>query len=147
MKKNSLICLILALLIAQACPGARAQDATTSILKVIQLQTEAWNRGDVDGFMAAYKQSDDTTYMGKHIAHGFDHIRAGYTARYTSPEKMGKLTFSDLKVRLLGDNFAMVTGKFALERSAAGGGPAEGIFSLVWEKTSDGWKIILDHTS
>jgi ketosteroid isomerase-like protein len=146
-KKNSLICLILASLIGLSSMCARAQDAAVSIPKVMQAQTDAWNRGDVDGFMAAYKQSDETTYIGKHIAHGYGHILANYKERYTTPEVMGRLTFSDLKVRPLGENFAVVTGKFALARSAAGGGPADGVFSLVWEKTSDGWKIILDHTS
>jgi ketosteroid isomerase-like protein len=47
----------------------------------------------------------------------------------------------------LGANYAVVTGKFHLARTVAGGGDAQGIFSLVWEKTAEGWKIILDHTS
>jgi uncharacterized protein (TIGR02246 family) len=146
-RKVSLICLILGVLIGFSLAAASAEDVSSAIQKTMLAQTEAWNHGDVDGFMAAYKQSDDTTYIGKQIAHGYQHIRAHYKEHYTSPEVMGKLTFSDLKVRSLGENFAVVTGKFALVRSAAGGGPAEGVFSLVWEKTSGGWKIILDHTS
>ena len=70
----------------------------------MQTQTEAWNRGDVDGFMTAYKESVDTTYIGKQIAQGYEHIRASYKEHYTSPEAMGKLTFSDLNVRSLGEN-------------------------------------------
>ena len=127
--------------------AAHAEDAASAIQHTMQTQTEAWNRGDVDGFMTAYKESVDTTYIGKSIAQGYEHIRANYKDHYTSPEAMGKLTFSNLNVRSLGENYAVVTGKFALARSAAGGGPAKGVFSLVWEKTSQGWKIILDHTS
>lgn len=147
MKKNSLICLILGLLIGLSPAAVRAEDVSSAIQKTMQAQTEAWNHGDVDGFMAAYKEAADTTYIGKQIAQGFQHIRAHYKEHYTSPEVMGKLTFSDLNVRSLGDKFAVATGKFALARSAAGGGSAEGVFSLVWEKTNQGWKIILDHTS
>ena len=146
-KRNLLICLILGLLVGISPVAIRAEDASAAIEKTMQTQTEAWNRGDVDGFMTAYKESVDTTYIGKQIAQGYEHIRAGYKEHYTSPEAMGKLTFSDLKVRSLGENFAVVTGKFALARSAAAGGPTQGVFSLVWEKTSQGWKIILDHTS
>ena len=147
MKRNSLICLILGLLLALSPMAAHAEDAASAIQHTMQTQTEAWNRGDVDGFMTAYKESVDTTYIGKSIAQGYEHIRANYKEHYTSPEAMGKLTFSDLNVRSLGENYAVVTGKFALARSAAAGGPAQGVFSLVWEKTSQGWKIILDHTS
>ncbi len=147
MKKNSLICLILGLSVLLSSSCARAEDMGSAIRKTLQAQTDAWNHGDVDGFMAAYKRSDDTTYIGKRIAHGYVHILENYKERYTSTEIMGKLTFSDLNVRPLGDKFAVVTGKFALARSAAGGGPADGVFSLVWEKTSEGWRIILDHTS
>jgi ketosteroid isomerase-like protein len=57
------------------------------------------------------------------------------------------LEFSDLEVRSLDPGYAIATGKFHLARSAAGGGDATGIFSLVWEHTHSGWKIILDHTS
>ena len=147
MKKTSLICLILGLLVLLPLSNALAEDASSAIQSTMQAQTDAWNRGDVDGFMTAYKESDETTYIGKQIAHGYEHIRARYKEHYTSPEAMGKLTFSDLNVRSLGENFAVVTGKFALARSAAAGGPAQGVFSLVWEKTNQGWKIILDHTS
>ncbi len=57
------------------------------------------------------------------------------------------LDSADLAVRELGANYAVVTGKFHLARNAAGGGDVSGIFSLVWEKTAAGWKIILDHSS
>ena len=47
---------------------------------------------------------------------------------------------------LAGDN-AIVIGKFFLTRTKAGGGDTTGIFTLVFRKTRQGWKIILDHTS
>jgi hypothetical protein len=60
---------------------------------------------------------------------------------------MGELTFTDLEITPLDARFATVTGRFHLARSTAAGGDAQGIFSLVFEKTAAGWKIILDHTS
>jgi ketosteroid isomerase-like protein len=66
---------------------------------------------------------------------------------YSGKEKMGELTFDDLQITSLDAHFATVTGRFHLIRNAASGGDAQGIFSLVFEKTGGGWKIILDHTS
>ena len=60
---------------------------------------------------------------------------------------MGTLTFSDLEPKLLGSDHALLVGRYRLERSRKEGRNAEGIFSLVFEKTPDGWKIILDHTT
>jgi ketosteroid isomerase-like protein len=66
---------------------------------------------------------------------------------------MGRLTYSELDVRLLpgagGEvRYAAVTGRFHLDRTVRGeAGKDDGVFSLLWEKTADGWKIIMDHTS
>jgi uncharacterized protein (TIGR02246 family) len=131
-------------------PGARAaaaDDADAAIRQVLAHQVAAWNRGDVDGFMADYKDSPDTTFVGKSVEHGHAMILERYKKAYPSKDAMGTLEFSAIAVRKLGNNFAVVTGDYHLARSAAGGGDASGIFSLVWEKTPEGWKIILDHTS
>ena len=60
---------------------------------------------------------------------------------------MGQLTFSELDVRPLADGVALMTGKFSLKRTAAGGGDASGRFTLIWKQTPAGWKIIHDHSS
>jgi ketosteroid isomerase-like protein len=60
---------------------------------------------------------------------------------------MGTLAFSNVAVRMLGPDLALVTGEFHLERTAAGGGSASGRYTLILRKTPAGWKIIHDHTS
>jgi ketosteroid isomerase-like protein len=60
---------------------------------------------------------------------------------------MGTLTFSELEARPLDANFAIVVGKYHLDRAKKDGGNAEGVFSVVLEKTDKGWKIVLDHTT
>ena len=60
---------------------------------------------------------------------------------------MGTLTFSELEVHPIDDTFAVCIGKYHLDRSKKDGGPADGLFSLVLQKTDDGWKIVLDHTT
>jgi uncharacterized protein (TIGR02246 family) len=123
--------------------GAPEQD----IRAVLADQTAAWNRGDLSHFVEGYLDSPTTLFIGHDIARGRGQLLARYQKAYATPEKMGLLTFSDLEVHLLGRNYANVVGRFHLKRTAAGGGDAEGVFTLLFEKTSKGWKIIQDHTS
>jgi ketosteroid isomerase-like protein len=60
---------------------------------------------------------------------------------------MGTLTFSELEVHPMNEKFAVCIGKYHLDRAKKLGGATEGIFSLVLEKTDQGWKIVVDHTT
>lgn len=125
----------------------------TAIRDALAAQIEAWNRGDVEDFMKTYEDSTETTFIGATLRKGYQPILSRYKQSYTTKEQMGTLTFNDLDVRLLPNacgktEIALVTGKFHLQREAKGEAKKDdGIFSLVWRKGRDGWKIILDHTS
>ncbi len=97
--------------------------------------------------MKAYEDSPSTTFVGETVEYGYATIRERYKKRYATPAAMGKLTFSHLAIRGLDSNYAMATGNFHLDRTPAGGGNADGIFSLVFKKEPPGWKIILDHSN
>ena len=131
---------------AQNSAGIVGKDAT-AIKQVLTNQQAAWNRGDIDTFMHGYKNSPETTFIGKTIAYGYQPILERYKTRYATREAMGTLDFSGITVKMLGKNYAVVTGKFHLARTAAGGGDASGIYSLIFEREPEGWRIILDHTS
>jgi uncharacterized protein (TIGR02246 family) len=144
----------LALVLICAATGVRAQSPDEAAIRaVITAQTEAWNRADIPGFMQAYEDSPDTTFIGLTLRKGYQPIRQRYEMAYTKPEQMGTLIFNDLAVRLLPGScgqteFAVVTGKFHLKRAEKGEAKKDdGIFSLVWRKGPKGWKIVLDHTS
>ncbi len=145
------VVLALSLLIFTCGMAHAGTPDEAAIRGVLDAQVAAWNRGDVVTFMQGYRDSPTTTFVGKTIAHGYTNILARYQKNFAGKDKMGQLTFSDLEVHQLDAHFATVTGHFHLARSAAGGGDAQGIFSLVFEKTAEksasGWKIILDHTS
>ena len=95
----------------------------------------------------------ETTFIGTNIGKGYEKILERYQKNYTNREQMGTLTFNDIEVRLLPGScgkaeFAVVTGRFHLERTQKGEAKKDdGIFSLVWRKGPQGWKILLDHTS
>ncbi len=148
------VALSLNLLSAQAGPAVPQVPSDVALIRVaIQAQTEAWNHADIPNFMQAYEDSPDTTFIGATIGKGYQPIRERYLRNYTTPEQMGKLSFTDLDIRVLPSGcgkseIALVTGKFHLDRTARGEAKKDdGIFSLVWRKGPHGWKIILDHTS
>lgn len=157
MKRSRLsIYFVLVVAVAACCVSAQAVDHSAddaAILAAIKAQSDAWNHADIPGFMQAYEDSPDTTFIGQTLRKGYEPILQRYKQSYTSREQMGTLTFSDLDIRLLPSacgksEFALVTGKFHLGRTAHGEATKDdGIFSLVWRKGPHGWKIILDHTS
>jgi len=118
-----------------------------AIFALLNHQAADWNRGDIDAFATGYKNSPDILFIGRSIQRGYANMLATYKAHYPTPEAMGKLSFTQLDAQGLDAHFATATGHFHLERTAAGGGPEDGYFMLVLEKTPDGWKIVRDDTT
>jgi uncharacterized protein (TIGR02246 family) len=115
---------------------------------VLTHSQEAWNRGDLAAFASYYEDSPETTFIGREVVHGgVQAILDRYRKAYPTHDAMGTLAFSNIAVRMLAPNLALVTGEFHLERTAAGGGNAAGRYTLILRKTPAGWKIIHDHTS
>jgi ketosteroid isomerase-like protein len=121
--------------------------ATRGVTEAMNASADAWNRGDLDGFMTGYLNSPKTSYIsGCTEVWGYQALRDRYEKRFGSNhESMGKLTFSDLKIFDLGKSHALCIGHWHLERASAS--PSGGVYSLVLVKTKVGWKVIHDHTS
>jgi len=147
MTRKLLVVCALGLLLGMPAKVLSAQDAESAIKQVLADQVTAWNHGDIDSFMRGYKDSPETTFIGKTVRHGWQQVLERYKNSYSTKDAMGTLEFSELNIRMLGSEYAVATGRYHLTRTAAGGGEATGVFSLVWEKSAEGWKIILDHTS
>jgi len=128
--------------------GESAKDEKrdrAAITAVLQAQQAAWNRGDVDAFMEGYWRSPELSFSGSSgITRGFDGVRERYKTKYANRAQMGELGFSDLEVHFLGPDAALVLGHWHLKRE---GGDIGGVFSLVWQRFPEGWKIVHDHTS
>ena len=139
-----LFALSLGALVAFA-PALRADSTNADIRAVLAAQTAAWNRGDIDGFMAGYARSPATTFVsGDKVTHGWKTVRDNYAAKYSSREKMGTLTFSGLTITPLCADAAMVLGSWSLQRETDS---PHGKFTLLFRKLPEGWRIVLDHTS
>jgi uncharacterized protein (TIGR02246 family) len=117
------------------------------VTKVLLAQERAWNNGDLDGYLAYYKDAPDTQAVLGSFARGRDAIRNAFRANFPNREAMGSLEQTEIDVRPLGETFALATGRYHLNRSRKGGGDADGTFTEVFEKTAAGWQIILSETT
>ena len=122
------------------------RDPAGAIGRVLDEQVAAWNRGDLDAFMDGYWRSPDLVFTsGGIVQRGWQTTLDRYRASYgTSPETMGRLTFSDLEVHPLGGGAAWALGRWALDHD---GETMGGVFSLVFREVDGRWVIVHDHTS
>lgn len=131
------------LLCSCAAPGGRDSSA---VLRVLHAQANAWNRGDLEGYMRGYVESPDLTFFsGGTVTEGYAPVLERYRRRYQSEgREMGHLSFEDLRVDPLAADAALVRGRFRLKASE---GDTTGIFTLLLRKATGGWRIVHDHTS
>jgi ketosteroid isomerase-like protein len=147
-KAFTLVLSIIALsMVAAPAHGAAPYDEKSAVEQVLHTQQSAWNRHDLDAFMTGYWNSPDLTFFsGGKEQHGWQATIDRYKATYTSPgHEMGTLDFSDLRIEPLGPDAAFVRGAWKLTLSD--GKTPHGLFTLIFRKFPDGWKIIHDHTS
>jgi len=129
----------------RALGGERRAADRAAILAALQAQETAWNRGDVEAFLEGYWRSPELSFSGSSgITRGFDGVRERYKTKYANRAEMGALDFSELEFRFLGPDAALVLGHWHLKRQA---GDIGGVFTLVWQRFPEGWKIVHDHTS
>jgi beta-aspartyl-peptidase (threonine type) len=142
------IALSMLILAAQVLAAGSEQpaDAKKAIMQVLTDQQAAWNKGDLKAFMAGYQRSNEITfYSGDTVQKGYDSVLQRYQKKYQGEGKeMGKVTFSDIDIELLGADSALVRGRWQLQMSKEMPG---GLFTLIFRKTPEGWRIVHDHTS
>lgn len=120
-------------------------DIQTQITRLLAAQDNAWNRGDIAGFMEVYWDHGDLRFAsGGAINRGWQATMDGYQARYPDETAMGELSFSNLEIKVLSPHYAQVFGRWGLKRDKDTPG---GLFTLLFQKIDGQWKIISDHTS
>ncbi len=116
-----------------------------AIRAVLEAQRVAWNKGDIESYMDGYDVSEATVFVsGDKVTHGWKTVLDHYKKSYDTREKMGELSFSELEITMLSNDFAFVIGKWLLKRSYD---EPHGRFTLVFKKTKQGWRIIHDHST
>jgi ketosteroid isomerase-like protein len=131
--------------LAQSAKPSKSSQSIAAIRAVMDAQRDAWNRGDIEGYMDGYERSEKTVFIsGDNVNRGWQTVLERYKKSYDTREKMGVLTFSDLEITLLGTDSASVLGRWSLKRA---NDEPHGRFTLIFKRTSKGWRIVHDHTS
>ena len=146
MRIVSLLFLSLALSTSVAAQSDKQRSAIVrDITAVLNTQTNAWNRGDIEGFMLGYWNSEQLVFAsGDNVTHGWQTTLDRYKKNYNSREKMGTLKFSDLEINVISKDAAVALGSWSLARTSDN---PKGKFTLIFRKFKEGWRIVHDHTS
>jgi ketosteroid isomerase-like protein len=139
-----LVCLVPACV--SSLESAQENERTVAAVRAcIEAQQAAWNRGDIEGFMAGYERAETTTFVsGDTVTRGWQTVLERYKQHYDSRDKMGTLTFSDLDIKPLSAFYALADGRWQLGR--ANDAP-HGRFTLLFRRTGNGWRIVHDTTT
>ena len=134
------------LILLTGCASPRPSPGTDAEIRaVIEAQARAWNAGDLARFMEAYDNSPRTRFAsGGDVNLGFQTVFDRYRKRYGDRAAMGALTFSELDITVLAPDAAVVFGRYRLQREKD---TPTGLFTLLFRKTGEGWRIVHDHTS
>jgi len=142
---------LLVLLRLRECGPSSDEKARAAIRQVLDAQVEAWNQGDLEGFMSGYWQDQDspgqklTFYSGAKATSGWQATFERYRLKYKAEgQEMGRLTFSDLDILLIGGDSAVVRGHWQLDELKE---PVQGLFTLLFQNKAGHWFIVHDHTT
>ncbi|QSX37249.1 YybH family protein [Shewanella sedimentimangrovi] len=115
------------------------------VMALLRQQQAAWNQGSIDDYMAGYWHSDNLRVVsGDRFRYGWESVRAAYRKHYPTREAMGQLTFSQVDIKILGNDAALIVGRWSLMRERDN---PSGAFSLLLEKIDERWVITHDHSS
>ncbi len=144
---------VLALAALAGCreSGQRANVGDPAVLQaavdhLLGESEAAWNGGDLEGFVGWYKRGPETTFLASTgLTHGWDAIRERYAARFEPGAARDSLRFEELETRPLAPWLGLATARYVLFQNDSV--TATGVFTLVVEKTPEGWRIIHDQSN
>ena len=144
---------VLVLVAAMGCSqsvqlGEPVEPATlqAAVDNLLTRSEQAWNGGDLEGFVGWYKRGPETTFLGSSgLTHGWEAIRDRYAGRFQPGAARDSLRFEDLETRPLAPGLGLATARYVLFRGDSV--TATGVFTLIVERTPDGWRIIHDQSN
>src|SRR5215213_1064269 len=140
MKMKFLLLILSISFLADAQPGEEKQ-----IRNLLTTQAEAWNKGDIEGFMQTYWKSDSLLFIGKNgVKQGWQETLNSYKKGYPDTTAMGQLSFDILRVKKLSGEYYYLVGKWMLKRTI---GDLSGYYDLLLHRIKGKWYIVADHSS
>lgn len=134
---------------AAAAPVPLAPVDHPEILATLDAAAQAWNRGDIDGYMAHHVNSPELTFVGSSGAvRGWEQILGSYRRAFFSTGSAGRhVFFSEVRVRPLDQGRAIVHGMYQYLDPSTRERIGHGWTTMVLVRTPEGWKIAHRHNS
>lgn len=137
--------LIFSFLLMYLALSGSAQSEEQAVRELLTLQTERWNRGDIEGFMQPYWKNDSLIFIGKTgVTYGWQQTLNNYKKGYPDTASMGKLSFDLIMMKQISNDHYFVVGKWMLKRTM---GDLSGHYDLLLRKINGRWFIVADHSS
>ena len=139
--------IFLALLLAACRTAGPLNEAAIKdeVYREFKASEKAWNDGSIERFMNSYLHSDTLRFAGNDSAnYGWETVFERYKTRYPDRAAMGQLTFSDVDITVISVDAALLFGRWRLDRVED---QPSGVYTLLFRKTKDGWRIVHDHSS
>lgn len=145
MLKSFAALILLSLMVGcQTAPFGQS-TAEAAIRAVLEQQARGWNDGSIERFMQGYAKRDGIRFAsGGEVQRGWQPVFDRYVKKYGDRAAMGRLTFSDEEITMLSADAALVMGRWQLQRE---NDEPSGLFTLIFRKLPEGWRIVHDHTS
>jgi ketosteroid isomerase-like protein len=151
MKRAVLLLLVIGCAAACSPPAERGAPADPAALQasvesLLTVSAEAWNGGDLEGFLYWYKSGPETSFMtSRGPVHGLDELRGVYASRFEPGASRDSLRFEDIETRPLAPWLGLATARCVLFQGDSITDTC--VFTLVLENAPEGWRIIHDHSS
>lgn len=139
----ALLAVVAYTVIGQSLKKNQSKDET-QIRAVLDSTADGWNQGNLQQYLSAYTET--ATEMGQSGPEGGKSaiertMREGF---WKAGRPVQNLRYEHVDVRMLGKDYALVTGQFVLY--GADRPDRTGWFTTVWTRTRDGWRMIHDHS-
>ena len=141
MFKALLLILLSAIVVEQTSDQMNLTGMPAEISEIMQNQQNAWNSGDIEGFMIGYWDSEELLFIGNSVNKGYETTLSNYKKSYPTREDMGSLEFTNLIWVPVSSDAGLLIGEWNLI------GINNGMYSLLWKKMEGEWLIIADHSS
>ena len=131
-----------------AVPPFSRAEVEADVRAVLDAQVMAWNAGSVRDFMAGYAEADSLVFLsGTTVRRGWEEALYGYLRSYPDAAAMGLLSFDEVTVEPLSGVHALAWGRWRLRVDGPVDAQPGGLFTLLFVRTDQGWRIVHDHTS
>ena len=128
MFKALLLILLSAIVVEQTSDQMNLTGMPAEISEIMQNQQNAWNSGDIEGFMIGYWDSEELLFIGNSVNNGYETTLSNYKKSYPTREDMGSLEFTNLIWVPVSSDAGLLIGEWNLI------GINNGMYSLLWKK-------------